>query len=102
VLSSAFNCFIYYMQHIITFCTITKADFYVSDFIFLILLRCNWILLGKPEGTRLRGRPRRRWEYNIKKGLQEVEWRGTDWIDLAYDRYRKRALVNAVMNIRVP
>jgi len=60
------------MQHIITFCTITKADFYVSDFIFLILLRCNWILLGKPEGTRLRGRPRRRWEYNIKKGLQEV------------------------------
>jgi len=47
-------------------------------------------------------RPRRRWEDNIKMNLQEVECGGLDWIELAQDRDRWRALVNAVMNLRVP
>jgi hypothetical protein len=59
------------------------------------------ILVRKPEGRRPLGRPRRRWEDNIKKGLREVRW-GSDWICLARDRDRWRALVNAVMNLRVP
>jgi hypothetical protein len=46
--------------------------------------------------------PRRRWEDNIKMDLREVAWGGTDWINLAQDRDRWRALVNAVMNLRVP
>jgi hypothetical protein len=60
------------------------------------------ILVGKPEGKRQLGRPRRRWVDNIKMDLREVEWDGRDWIDLAQDRDRWRALVNAVMNPRVP
>jgi hypothetical protein len=59
------------------------------------------ILVGKPEGRRLLGRPRHRWEDNIKMDLQEVECGDMDWIDLAQDD-RWRALVNAVMNLRVP
>jgi hypothetical protein len=55
------------------------------------------ILVGRPEGRRPLGRPRRRWEDNIKMDLQEVG-RGMDWIELAQDRDRWRALVNAVMN----
>jgi hypothetical protein len=58
------------------------------------------ILVGRPEGRRPLGRPRRRWEDNIKMDLQEVGW-GMDWIELAQDRERWRALVNAVMNLRV-
>ena len=58
--------------------------------------------MGKPEGKRPLGRPRRRWEDNIKMDLQEVGCGGMDWIELARDRYRWRALVNAVMNLRVP
>jgi hypothetical protein len=54
------------------------------------------ILVGRPEGRRPLGRPRRRWEDNIKMYLQEVGWRGVDWIDMAQDRDRWRALVNAV------
>jgi hypothetical protein len=59
-------------------------------------------LVGKPEGRRPLGRPRRKWENNIKMDLREVGWDGVDWIDLAEDRDRWRALVNAVMNLRVP
>jgi hypothetical protein len=60
------------------------------------------VLTGKPEGKRPLGRPRRRWEDNIKMNLQEVGCGGMDWIDLAQDTDRWRALVNAVMNLRVP
>ena len=60
------------------------------------------ILVGKPEGNRPLGRPRRGWEDNIKMDLQEVKCGGMDWIELAQDRDRWRTLVNAVMNLRVP
>jgi len=60
------------------------------------------VLVEKPEGERPLGRPRRRWEDNIKMGLQEVGCGGMDWIELAEHRDRWRALVNAVMNLRVP
>jgi hypothetical protein len=59
-------------------------------------------LVGKPEGRRPLGRPRRQWEDNIKMDLREVGWGGMDWINLAQDRDRWRALVNAVMNLLVP
>jgi CRISPR/Cas system-associated protein Cas7 (RAMP superfamily) len=59
------------------------------------------VLVGKPEGKRPLGRPRRRWEDNIKINLQEVGCGGIDWIELAQDRDRWRALVTAVMNLRV-
>ena len=59
------------------------------------------VLVGKPEGKRPLGRPRRRWEDNIKMDLQEVGV-GGDWMELAQDRDRRRALVNTVMNFRVP
>ena len=60
------------------------------------------VLVGKPEGKRPLGRPRCRWEDNIKMDLQEVGCGGMEWIELAEDRDRWRALVNAVMNRRVP
>jgi hypothetical protein len=60
------------------------------------------ILVGKPEGKRPLGRPRRRWVDNIKLDLGEVGWDGVDWIDLAQDKDRWRAYVNSVMNLRVP
>jgi hypothetical protein len=60
------------------------------------------ILVGKPEGKRSLGRPRRRWVDNIKIDFREMEWGGMDWIDLAEDRDKSRALVNMVMILRVP
>jgi hypothetical protein len=60
------------------------------------------VLVGKPEGKRQVGRPRHRWENNIKVDLQEVGCGGVDWIEMAQDRDRWRALVNAVMNFQVP
>jgi hypothetical protein len=59
------------------------------------------ILVGRPEGRRPLGIPRRRWEDNIKMDLQEVGW-GMNWIELAQNRDRWRAFVNAVMKLRVP
>jgi hypothetical protein len=58
--------------------------------------------VGKTEGTRPPGRPRRRWEDNIKMDLRELGWGGMYWIDLAQDRDQWRPLVDTVMNLRVP
>ena len=58
--------------------------------------------MGKPEGKRPLGRPRRRWEDNIKMDLQVVGCGGVEWIELAQDRDMWRALVNVVMNVLVP
>ena len=60
------------------------------------------VLVGKPEVKRPFGRPRRRWENNIKMDLQEVRGGCGDWMGLAQDRDRWRALVSTVMNLRVP
>jgi hypothetical protein len=59
------------------------------------------ILVGKPEGKRPLGRPRHRWENNIKVDLRETGWGGMDWIDLAQDRNQWRVLVNTVINLQV-
>jgi hypothetical protein len=56
------------------------------------------ILVGKPEGVRPLGRPRHRWEVNIRMDLGEIVWEGVDWIHLAQDRDQLRALVNMVIN----
>ena len=60
------------------------------------------VLVRKPEGKRPLGRPRRRWKGNIKMDLQEVGMGCEDWMELAQDRYRWRALVSTVVNLRVP
>jgi hypothetical protein len=60
------------------------------------------VLVRKPEGRRPLGRPRRRWEDNIRVDLREVECGCVDWMELAQNRDRCRALVSAVMNLRVP
>jgi hypothetical protein len=60
------------------------------------------LLVGKPEGKRPLGRPRHRWIDNMKMDLLEIRVSVVDWIGLAQDRYRWRALVNSVMNLRVP
>jgi len=60
------------------------------------------VLVGKPQGKRSLGRPRRRWEDNIKMDLQEVGGGGMDWVEMAQDSNRWWALVTAVMNLRVP
>jgi hypothetical protein len=60
------------------------------------------LVVGKPEGKRLLGRPRRRWMHNIRLDLGEVGWSDVDWTGLAQDRNTWRDLVNAVMNLRIP
>jgi hypothetical protein len=60
------------------------------------------ILVGKPEGKRRLGRPRRRWVDNIEVDLRKIGWDGVDVIDLAQDRDQLRAPMNTVMNFRVP
>jgi PAS domain-containing protein len=60
------------------------------------------LLVEKPEGKRLLGRPRRRWVDNTRMDLGEVEWGDVDWIGVAKDRNRWRTLVNSVLNLRVP
>jgi hypothetical protein len=60
------------------------------------------VLMGKRERKRPLGRPRRRWVDNIKMDLREIRKGGMDWIDLAQDRDQRRALVNTVINLRVP
>jgi hypothetical protein len=60
------------------------------------------LLVGKPEGKIPLGRPRRRWVHNIRMDLGEVGWGDVDWIGLAKDRNRWRAVVNSVLNLRVP
>jgi hypothetical protein len=60
------------------------------------------LLVRKPEGKKPLGRPRRRWVDNIKMDIEEIGWGDVDWIGLAKDRNRWRALVSAVMNLRVP
>jgi len=60
------------------------------------------VVVGKPEGKKPLGRSSHRWEDNNKMGLREMGCRGIDWIDLAQDRDGWRALVNAIMNLRVP
>jgi hypothetical protein len=73
-------------------------------FILVVLVSKNVyrLLVGKPEGKTPLRRPRRRWIDNIKMDLLEIRVRVVDWIGLAQDRYRWRALVNSVMNLRVP
>jgi hypothetical protein len=94
-------------------------DLYSSSSIFRIIKsrRMRWagnvarmgekrnayrLLVGKPEGKSPLGRPRRRWVDNIRMDLVEVGWCDVDWIGLAQDRDKWRALMNAVMNLRVP
>jgi hypothetical protein len=60
------------------------------------------ILVGKPEGNRPLGRPRRRCVDNIKMDLREIEWDGMDWIGVAQNRDQWRALVDTVLNLQVP
>ena len=65
-------------------------------------IRVHRVLMGKPEGKRPLGRPRRKWDADIKLYLQEMGFGGMDWIELAQDRNRWREVVNAGMNLRVP
>jgi hypothetical protein len=60
------------------------------------------ILAGEPEGKRSLGRPKRKWVNNIKMDRREIGWGCTDWIDLAQNREEWKALVNTIMNLRVP
>jgi len=92
--------------------------YYSSNIVGVIKSRMKWVghvahmgggrrstyrkLVRKPEGKRPLGRPRHRWEDNIKIDLQEVGCKGMDWIKLAQDRDRWRALVNVVMDLQVP
>jgi hypothetical protein len=61
-----------------------------------------YLLVGKPEGKSPLGRPRRRWVDNIKIDLRDIGWDNVNWVDMAQDRGQWRALVNTVLNLRVP
>jgi hypothetical protein len=76
--------------------------FSLTEFIWLTIRSVYRVSVGKPEGKRPLGRPRRRWEDNIKADLQEVGCGGMDWIELDQDRDRWRVPFNAVMNLRIP
>jgi hypothetical protein len=80
----------------------TKINEYLYNFHFIQVIDLLWILMGKPEGKRQLGRPRHRWVGNIKMDLREVGWDSMDRIDPAQERDKWRALVNTVMNLRVP
>jgi len=60
------------------------------------------VFVGKPEGRKPFRIPRRRWEDNIKMNLQEICWKGANWIGLSQDRYSSQAVVNAMMDHRIP
>jgi hypothetical protein len=77
------------------------ATAHIDSHLISVLDSCL-ILVGNPEGKRPLGRPRRRWVDSIKIDLREIGWDGGDCIDLAQDRDQWRALVRAVMNLRVP
>jgi hypothetical protein len=70
--------------------------------LFLISINFTRHIFCKPEGKRPLGRPRRRWVDNIKMDLREIGWDVVDWIDMAQDRDQWRAVVNTVLNLRVP
>ena len=85
-------------------CKISPEDAPVLGYCAISAGKYSWcnISIWEPDGKRPLGRPRRRWEDNVKMEFQEVGYRGMDRIELAQDRDRWRALVNAVMNFRVP
>jgi hypothetical protein len=60
------------------------------------------VLVGKPKGKRPLGKPRRRWVDNLKRHLRDIEWSDMNWIDLTQNRDQWRALMNTIMNLRVP
>ena len=82
--------------------TITRVCSNMNYFAPLTITRVHSVLVGKPEGKRPLGRPRRSWEDNIKMDLQEVGGGRGDWMELGQDRDRWRAIVGTVRNFRVP
>jgi hypothetical protein len=81
---------------------ISTVSGWKAEFAYIIQYYLEKFLVGKPEGKRPLGRPRRRWVDNIKMDLGEIGWAGMDWIEMAQDRDQWRGLVNTVMNLRVP
>ena len=85
-------------------CKISPEDSAVLGYCAISAGKYSWCNISskEPDGRRTLGRPWRIWEDNVKIDFQEVECRGMDWIELAQDRDRRRALVNAGMNFRLP